>query len=126
MSWTIRRLVRGHAQVRREEELQEEAVAAEVWAQVLARTRLDHRGRPCCEACHTWAVGEDLEPHHLEMGAGGRPNEPHLVMALCAGCHRLDRGAAHQRPRDFAVRIVIPWARRHVFPLPNRKEYRDA
>jgi hypothetical protein len=47
-------------------------------------------------------------------------------MALCADCHRTGKDAAHRRVRWFAVEIVIPWAKAHGYPLPNRKEYRDA
>ena len=120
--------VEHHRKARRAEERELEDVAKETWLAVLARSTVDHRGRACCEACHRLpGVGRlgPLEPHHLELGAGGRPDELHLVMALCADCHRLDPDAAHRRPRHFAQTVVIPWARAHGYSLPSRKEYRE-
>jgi hypothetical protein len=110
-----------HKKVRRQEELAGEEVGRATWSAVLDRTAVDHRGRHCCEACHKLHA---LEPHHLMLGAGGRVDEPELVMALCADCHRMAPGAAHRAPRTFAQTIVIPWAAAHRYPLPNRKEYR--
>jgi hypothetical protein len=97
-------------------------VGVAVWTQVLLRSATDHRGTPGCEACHRRAGY--LEPHHLELGAAGRPDEIHLVMALCSSCHRLAPDSAHRAPRGFALRVVIPWAQAHGYALPNRKEYR--
>lgn len=112
-----------HDQVRHELELEEEKVSEACWQAVMKRTALDHRGRCACEACHR---EKPLEPHHLEMGAGGRPDLPHLVMGLCRDCHTLSSLSAHRAPVLFARSVVIPWARVHRFELPNRKEYRDA
>lgn len=115
-----------HAAARRAEEHVREEVKADVWEAVLSRTLVDHRLVHACEACHMpprsgW---RELEPHHLELGAAGRPDELHLVMALCSSCHRLAPDSAHRAPRAFSVRIVIPWAQAHGYTLPNRKEYR--
>lgn len=102
-------------------EREREQVSVATWEAVLHRTRVDHRARQACECCHR---ERPLEPHHLEMGRGNRTDAPHLVMALCADCHRLAPSAAHRRVLWFAVEIVIPWAKLHGYPLPNRKEYR--
>jgi hypothetical protein len=79
----------------------------------------DHRMRRCCEACHKEKA---LEPHHLILRA--RTDAPEVVMGLCRDCHTLDPHSAHRSPRAFAQKIVVPWAARHGYPLPNRKEYR--
>ena len=111
-----------HAKERRQEERQAEAVADGTWALVLIRTQQDHRvPYLCCEACHK---PRELEPHHLVLGS--RTDAPELVMALCRDCHTLAPDSAHRAPRGFAVRVVIPWARKHGLSLPHRKEYRDA
>lgn len=96
------------------------------WEKVLSRTLVVHGMTHACEACHAqprqgW---RGLEPHHLELGAGGRRDAPEVVMALCAGCHRLEPESAHRRPRHFAQVVVVPWAALHGYALPNRKEYR--
>jgi hypothetical protein len=110
-----------HAKVRRAEERELEEVKRETWDAVLERIRVDHRARVACEGCHKERA---LEPHHLVLGE--RTDAPHLVMGLCAGCHRLTPFSAHQAPRLFAQTVVIPWAAAHGFELPNRKEYRKA
>jgi hypothetical protein len=115
--------VKHHEAFAAELERELEEVSRETWDACLARTRVDHRGRGACESCHR---ERELEPHHLEMGSGNRTDAAHLVMALCADCHRLAPSAAHRRVRWFAVTVVIPWAKAHSYPLPNRKEYRDA
>jgi hypothetical protein len=112
-----------HAKARRAEEREAEGCRLDVWMAVQERATVDHRGRCCCEACHR---PRTLEPHHLELGAGGRPDRIDLVMALCRDCHTLDADSAHRRPRFFALTVVVPWARGHGYALPNRKEYRDA
>lgn len=111
-----------HAKARRQEERDAEDVTATCWQLVLLRVQRDHRLLLCCEACHK---PKPIEPHHLMMGAGGRVDEPELVMALCRDCHTLNPRSAHRAPRTFAQSIVIPWAARHGFTLPNRKEYRQ-
>lgn len=110
-----------HAQVRRDEEREVEEVGAATWAACLYRTRVDHRAREACEACHRQ---RPLEPHHLELGAGGRRDAPEVVMAVCRDCHTLAPDSAHRAPRRFAQTVVVPWLRAHGYPTPNRKEYR--
>ena len=117
--------VEHHEKVRRAEEREREQVSAHTWVACCARSRIDHRGALACEDCHRHATSTvGMEPHHLELGAGGRRDAPEVVMVLCADCHRLDPDAAHRRPRHFAQTVVIPWARAHGYDLPNRKEYR--
>lgn len=100
-----------------------EATKVETWNLVLQRTCVDHRGWFACEACHARFTSDSgLEPHHLVLGE--RTDAPELVMALCAGCHRLGPKAAHRRPRAFAQHVVVPWAQAHGFELPHRKEFR--
>ena len=113
-----------HLKQRVEEAIADEEVSDACWDAVIARTMVDHHGLIACEACGSVHLRSFLEPHHLTMGAGGRVDEPHLVMALCCDCHRLGAYAAHRRVRWFAQAVVIPWAKEHGFTLPNRKEYR--
>jgi hypothetical protein len=113
--------VEHHRKARRQEEKQAEEVSRATWEAVEARTMADHRMRRCCEACHRERA---LEPHHLVLGR--RTDAPEVVMALCADCHRLGPKSAHRSPHRFAHDIVIPWAQVHGYPLPRRKEYRDA
>ncbi len=114
-----------HQKYRRAEDEERENVSRVTWSKVLDRTTVDHRGHFACEGCHVSPGGRDgLEPHHLELGAGGRRDAPEVVMALCAGCHRLDPRSAHRTPRLFAQTVVIPWANAHGYALPHRKEYR--
>lgn len=103
-----------------------QAISVSTWSAVLERTAVDHRGWSACEACGKTHGRSPLEPHHLELGAGGRRDAPEVVMALCATCHRTGPKSAHRSPRRFALEVVIPWAKAHGFTLPNRKEYRDA
>ena len=110
-----------HAKERRAEEAEAETVKADAWQAVLDRTWRDHRGRQSCESCHQVRA---LEPHHLELGAGGRRDAPEVVMALCAECHRIGDVSAHLTPKRFAQTVVVPWAQAHGYSLPNRKEYR--
>lgn len=115
-----------HRKARRAEEREREEVKAEVWVACCARSRIDHRGALACEGCHRHATSTvGMEPHHLELGAGGRRDAPEVVMVLCANCHRLGPGAAHRTPRAFVQTVVIPWLKTHGYPLPNRKEYRE-
>lgn len=118
--------VEHHKKARRAEERELEQVGEETWRLVLERVVIDHRGHVCCEACARLATpGRELEPHHLELGAGGRRDAPEVVMALCCDCHRLAPSSAHRRPRWFVQNVVIPWLDRHGYPHPNRKEYRS-
>lgn len=112
-----------HEKARRAEDAEREETSAATWESVLERTARDHLGLCACEACHRARL---LEPHHLEPGSGNRRDAPEVVMALCADCHRLAPSAAHRRPRWFALNVVVAWCRAHLYPLPNRKEYRDA
>lgn len=112
-----------HAKERKQEEREQEKISTLTWTLVLNRSASDNSGKVVCEACHGFAP-RGLEPHHLELGASGRRDHPEVVMALCGDCHRLGSKSAHQAPRFFAQTIVVPWAERHGFALPNRKEYR--
>lgn len=112
-----------HAKQRRAEEREREEVKRETWVACCGRSRVDHRGMLCCEACHKIATsGFLLEPHHLILGS--RTDAPEVVMVLCADCHRLDPRSAHRAPRTFVQKVVIPWLTAHGYPVPNRKEYR--
>jgi hypothetical protein len=112
-----------HKRARRQEERELEAVKRDVWEECCGRSRLDHRGALACEACHKH-VGLALEPHHLILGR--RTDAVEFVMVVCHLCHRGSLYSAHRAPRWFAQNVVIPWAKFHGYPLPNRKEYRDA
>jgi hypothetical protein len=113
--------VEHHKKERRAEERSLEETSAATLEVCVLRTVTDHSGRCACEACHHF-LGRELEPHHLILGT--RTDAPELVMLLCADCHRLGPGSAHRSPRHFAQHIVIPWAKAHGYPIPNRKEYR--
>ena len=110
-----------HEKVRRQEESEREATRVDTWTACQERSRMDHGMRLACEGCHSTFLL--LEPHHLVLVL--RTDVPEWVMALCAECHRLGPKSAHRAPRDFAIRVVIPWAKRHGFVLPPRKEYLD-
>lgn len=115
-----------HRKARRAEERVLEETSEETWQVCLSRTLVDHGLFHSCEACHRSVGHRELEPHHLEMGSGNRRDAPEVVMALCAGCHRLNPNSAHRAVRLFAQVVVIPWLKAHGYPLVNRKEYRDA
>jgi 5-methylcytosine-specific restriction endonuclease McrA len=114
--------VEHHQEARRAEERESEKTSAAVWKACVERSVVDHRGVRACELCDRspLSVG-NLEPHHLEYGSGNRLEKEKVenVMAVCRKCH----DAFHARPSKYVAKVVA-WCRAHLYPLPNRKEYR--
>lgn len=105
-------------------ELQARARAAQQDRHRLLEEAVHRRAGGVCElCCEPWAPWDNARVlHHLEGGpAKAKLERLSNVMSIHPACHE----AYHMNVRAF-VPAVMAWCARNNYPLPNRKEYRDA